>query len=231
MTQRSEQGPHQEHLTTTRTARIALLGDATPVVRELWIACHGFGQLAHRFLKPFTAVAAPHRLIVAPEALNRFYLDGRMGPHGPDSAVGATWMTREDRLTEIEDYVRYLDQVAEHLRARLEARDVRVVALGFSQGVATICRWAAHTGTPIHALVLWAGSLPPELEPRSALFGSAKLFLVAGDEDSFMSPAQHAAYAEQLSAAGLDTVQLTYRGGHRIDRDALAALARELDFR
>lgn len=220
-----------EHFTVRRTARIALLGDATPAVREIWLACHGFGQLAHRFLRPFASIAAPHRLLVAPEALNRFYLDGRIGPHGPESAVGATWMTREDRLAEIDDYIGYLDAVLADQRARIDAADVRIVAFGFSQGTATICRWAARTRAAITDVVLWAGTLPPELEPRADLFGEAGVILVAGEEDAFMTAAQHTDYTDRLRAAGMRVHRRTWPGGHHVDGKALAALAADLDFR
>jgi hypothetical protein len=66
-------------------------------VHDVWIVCHGYGQLAADFLAAFQVIAAADRLLVAPEALNRFYPGVTTGPHGPDSPVAATWMTREDR--------------------------------------------------------------------------------------------------------------------------------------
>ena len=97
---------------------------------------HGYRQLARRFLRRFEPVAGDHRRIVAPEGLSRFYADPGRGRHGPASAVGASWMTREDRENEIRDYVAYLDQLWQHLRTDSPGR-TRLVVLGFSQGVAT----------------------------------------------------------------------------------------------
>jgi hypothetical protein len=57
---------------------------------------------------------------VAPEGLSRFYFEG--GFHGPGSKVGATWMTREDRLAKIEDYVGYLDALHDAVFARAVRR-------------------------------------------------------------------------------------------------------------
>ena len=65
----------EHHLRVERTARYATVGEPGESVRELWIACHGFGQLASRFLRPFESFAAEGRMVAAPEALNRFYLD------------------------------------------------------------------------------------------------------------------------------------------------------------
>jgi len=208
-----------------RTARIAMLGDSSAAVREVWLACHGYGQLASRFLSRLDPAQAEGRLIVAPEALNRFYLDGSIGPHGPDSAVGATWMTREDRLTEIEDYVAYLDAVIDDFAG---ASVAGLVAFGFSQGVATICRWASRTQRPIRDLVLWSGFLPPELEPRSGLFGTARLTLVYGARDAYAGRDRVDAQSERLRTGGLDHRVIEYDGGHDIDAGTLRALAAEL---
>ena len=135
--------PELRHLIVPRTARYATLGGDGPDVRELWIACHGYAELAADFIGGLGAIAAPHRRIVAPEALSRFYVEEKIGPHGQESRVGATWMTREDRLTEIDDYVRYLDRLHEHLSRGMTggvAGPPRLVALGYSQGAATISR-------------------------------------------------------------------------------------------
>src|SRR5206468_3354730 len=73
---------------------------------------------------------------------------------------GASWMTREDRLHEIDDYVRYLDAV----HAQVASGKARVTALGFSQGTATACRWAAFGSARIDRLIVWGGEVPPDLD-------------------------------------------------------------------
>src|ERR671913_1620 len=95
--------PHA--LVVPRTARYYTLGPTHGFPRELWIVCHGYGQLASRFVSQFAALDDGTRLIVAPEALSRFYLDPipkRRNEASP--RVGASWMTREDRESEIADY-------------------------------------------------------------------------------------------------------------------------------
>jgi hypothetical protein len=57
------------HFPVTRTARYCALGEEGPPVRELWLACHGYGQLAPAFVAGLGAIASPRRLILAPEAL------------------------------------------------------------------------------------------------------------------------------------------------------------------
>ena len=99
---------HEHELTVSRTARYYTLGDRGPAVREVWMACHGYGQMAARFARHFTALEQPGRALVFPEAHSRFYVDaaGR-------ELVGASWMTREHRQAEIRDYVAYLDAVCD----------------------------------------------------------------------------------------------------------------------
>ena len=141
MTPRDEHAAVERHLKVTRTARYWTVGDpGQGDGGEIWFVLHGYKQLARRFLRRFEALATDRRMLVAPEALSRFYVSPEPGRHGPRSVVGATWMTREDRLNEIEDYVAYLDGLAEELGA---ARH-RMTVLGFSQGVATATRWVVR---------------------------------------------------------------------------------------
>src|SRR2546425_7420836 len=90
----------EHHLPVTRTARYFTLGESSPGVGEVWFVCHGYGQLAGRFLRHFEPLADGTRLVVAPEALSRFYLEDTTVP-AKERKVGATWMTRENRLSEI----------------------------------------------------------------------------------------------------------------------------------
>src|SRR2546425_708962 len=97
----------EHHIGVARTARYFTLGNSSSGVGEVWFACHGYGQLAARFLEKLRVLDGGRRYLVAPEGLSRFYLSGSP----TERRVGASWMTREDRLAEIEDYVRYLDAV------------------------------------------------------------------------------------------------------------------------
>jgi predicted esterase len=217
--------PAERFLEVPRTARYHRLGEDGAALRQLWLVCHGYGQLAADFIRAFQPIADRSRLIVAPEALNRFYTDAGTGPHGPESPVGATWMTREDRLHEIDDYVRYLDRVhADALPAGREQVDV--VALGFSQGTATVARWAARTRRRVDRVVLWGAGLPPELDPSPRLFGAARLMLVVGERDRYLTAERVQREEERLRGGGLDVEVMRYEGGHRIAADALLRLAR-----
>jgi predicted esterase len=208
----------ERRITVPRSARYFVRGHAEPP-RQLWLACHGYGQLAADFIADF-AVLPPDVRVVAPEALNRYYLEEGNSPHTPDSPVGATWMTHVDRLAEIDDYVRFLDQV--YVEAVATAGGAPVTALGFSQGVATVARWAARTRHRVDRIVLWAAGLPPELTPSADLFGSAAIVIAGGSRDRWFDPDRAGA---GLRGARLDPRILRFDGGHRLDDDTLRDLA------
>lgn len=208
---------------TPRTARYYLLGGLSPDTEELWVACHGYAQLARFFARPFAGIVSTERAVVVPEALNRYYFESAPGVHGPDARVAATWMTREDREHEIADYIEYLDILVEHVVGDV-APDVRVTAFGFSQGCATVSRWAARGRTRVQRVVLWGSGLPPELEPSPALFRGAELVIAIGNQDEHVSDAAVRRQEARLRDGGMPYRVVRYPGGHRVDGNALAAL-------
>ena len=223
-----QKDPHlavEHHLTVTKTARYWTLGDTTSSGGDAWFVLHGYKQLARRFLKRFDSIANGSRIIVAPEALSRFYVSPEPGRHGPDSTVGATWMTREDRQNEIHDYVKYLDRLAESLGAA--GRSVTV--LGFSQGVATATRWVVQGGVRPDRLILWGELMPPDLDMERAVTALAgvDVTFVRGDEDRALSSRLVSEEAERLRAAQIEYRTVTYSGGHEIDTETLRGLARD----
>ncbi len=216
----------EHHLRVRRTARYHTLGDGGPAVREIWIACHGYGQLAARFLRHFRPIEHPGRLVVAPEALSRFYLDNTL-PHGPDARIGATWMTREDRDSEVADYVEYLDALAAQLLAGRDRDRLRLVAFGFSQGVATVMRWLALGVTPVDRFIAWSGSTPHDLDLAAARdrFGRGPVAYAFGDRDEFFGEARIAEQLELLRKAGVPYDLTRFAGGHAIPAESLVAVA------
>src|SRR3989475_8204908 len=119
----------QEHrISVTRTARYFTLGDPAGGVEEVWFACHGYAQLAGRFLEKLRVLEDGRRYVVAPEGLSRFYLT----ESPTERRVGATWMTREDRLSESDDYVRALDAAYAGVFGSLAPAQATPHALGSS---------------------------------------------------------------------------------------------------
>jgi predicted esterase len=222
----------EHHIQVRRTARYTVLGPNDGGVRELWFVLHGYGQLAAQFLRVFEVLDDGTRLIVAPEALNRFYLAGVESAPAAERAVGATWMTREDRVSEIDDYVAYLDAVSVTVRSdfRGDATPPRIVVLGFSQGTATAARWVAQGALPPDDIVLWGGVLPPEIDLSAAdsPVRRASLRIVIGSHDRFASSDRLADEERRMSNANVPYQLIRYEGGHGIAKHALVDLARDL---
>ncbi len=214
------------HLAVQRSARYVLIGDDDPLDR-LWVVLHGYRQLATTFIRRFVPHAGGGLWIVAPEALNRFYLDPGPGRHGPDSRVGATWMTREDRTAEIADYVGYLDRLVDHLfdEAGVDGA-VPVHLLGFSQGAHTAARWAVLGRHHLEQVVLWGSDLPADLDAERAAprLSATDLVLVEGARDEYRSESLRREQEARLREWGVTPRRLEHPGGHELDQDLLAAL-------
>ena len=230
--------PRTHTLSVYRTARYAMLGGNEPGedartkgetdLEEVWLACHGYGQLASYFLRPFRTIEAPHRLFVAPEGLSRFYLEDETRAH---YRVGASWMTRDLREAEIADYVRLLDTVYADALARVGSIGARLTALGFSQGGATVTRWLAHSAMlgdpPAARLILWGSALPHDLDiaEHAAWLDRVQLTFVVGSDDAFVSPERLDEQRHALDEHGIAYEIIEYPGGHRIEEDVLRQLA------
>jgi predicted esterase len=220
--------PEPHHLQVRRTARYYLAGDEPDGPRrELWIALHGYGQLAGRFLRHFAALADGTRLIVAPEALSRFYLDRAGWGAGAGARVGATWMTREDREAEIEDHIHYLDDLADHILDSMPGPPPSVHVVGFSQGVATATRWLARGRTRAEHLIVWAGRIPADVFPLHAdhPLQQVRLDIVSGDSDEYATDTVLAEQRALVEGAALTAEWHHFAGGHTIDRATLLAIA------
>lgn len=208
------------HIEIIRQARIATLG-VTQNVRQIWIVLHGYGYLATYFIRKFEPINNGETLIVAPEGLHRFYRDGLSG------RVGASWMTKEDRLTDIADNNRYLNSVWNNYREQFPEAEIGVI--GFSQGAATAVRWFCQAQELPTQLIVWAGSFPedlnwfedvPKLNQRPLLF-------VLGTNDPFFDEEKIEQQTSSLRAKGLQFDIVRFDGGHDIDPQTLVALIKD----
>ena len=228
MTDDSRPAPHAHHLRVQRTARYYTLGGGSLRVKTIWFLLHGYGQLAGEFIRYFTDLGSDASLLVAPEAMNRFYLPVAEPTPSRDRSVGASWMTREDRASEIADYVEYLDALFDEITSNTANADgVRpaINVVGFSQGGATATRWVTHGRARIDRLILWGSLLPPEtdLSPGRAL-RRAQLTLVVGDRDQYIDDAGFAAERARLDAAMVPYDAIRFEGGHVVRRGVFPQL-------
>ena len=212
----------EHHLDVPRSARYFTIGAAGPEITELWFALHGYAQLAESFARHCLPLQSTHRLVIVPEGLSRFYIGDHTRPATSDTRVGASWMTREDRLNEITDYVRYLDLLWRATLERLRGT-ISLHVLGFSQGTSTATRWVTRGQARARQLILWGAPMPADLDP--ALDGGRlrdlEVVLVAGEEDGFVTPKVISREEERLTEMGIRHRLVRYRGGHALDAETL----------
>ncbi len=220
--------PHAHHIRVQRTARYYTLGgrpDVPPT--SLWFVLHGYGQLAGDFIRYFADLAADDTLVVAPEALNRFYSVSADVAPSRNRPVGATWMTREDRESEVADYVEYLDGVFDAVNGGSMPPRARINVVGFSQGAATASRWLAHGRVPATRLILWGGLVPPDADlSRGPLsLRGVPLTFVLGSRDHYVSDVALEEDVARLARAGITASVVRFEGGHALSRATLRQLA------
>lgn len=214
--------PETIHFETPRNQRVSHITPQNTLPTHCWMALHGFGQMAPYFIRKFEVLGDAGHVVCAPEGPHRFYLQGFSG------RVGASWMTKEDRLTDIADNHRYLNSVWQEFV--LNKKPQVKVALGFSQGAATLVRWACQSHSPPDHLIIWSGSFPEDINWFSDVqkLNTMRLKIVVGTEDEFISESALEEQSELLQSRGLQFELIRFEGGHDIPRGELLAISRLL---
>jgi predicted esterase len=202
------------HISVVKTARYHTLGTLNNGTKEIWFVIHGWAQLAAQYLESFSSLDDRTRFFVAPEALNKFYL--KVGK--PE--VGATWMTREDREYEMADYINYLNTLYDSFM--LNDCKAKIIVLGFSQGVATVSRWAYRNERKIDTLIFYAGEPGNELQNKESIecFDQTKNYFIYGTEDQFINELNIAKYKNMLSNFEF----ISFEGKHEINAGVLSQI-------
>lgn len=196
----------EHHIRVSRTLRYYTRGEFAPE-RPLLTVLHGYAQHPGFFIRKVEGLVSDGWSVLAPEGLHRFYIEGSSG------RVGASWMTKEDRLNDIADQTLYLNEL---FRTEPMMQAGQRVLLGFSQGAATAVRYFCATNHRIDHLILWAGSFPPDvpLPDNGAHFRSAKISLVIGIDDAVVVPEQYVQLHTYLSELGIEAKLHHFDGGH-----------------
>jgi predicted esterase len=208
----------QKHqLTIPKTARYVTIGEINDQTENIWFVIHGYGQLAEYFIKKFNVLDDGKTVIIAPEALSRFYLKEFSG------RVGATWMTREERDSEILDYINYLNLLYDTVLQSTDVNKLKINILGFSQGTATVARWCMNEHIKYDRLILWAGyfgnGIQDVIDPVK--LSDKEVVLCYGKEDEFLVKIDIKQYENDIQKV-IPHVQIhTFEGGHTIDVDLL----------
>lgn len=209
---------------TEKTGHYYTHGTLGASTRFAWVVLHGYGQQAAQFIRKFDGLDPARHFVVAPEGLNRFYFEGL------NERPVSTWMTRQDRLDEIADYVLFLEQVRAKVGWEKQA-GIQVILLGFSQGVSTLVRWMHNARPRVDHLVLWAGGWPEDMDIASsrAYFNDIPCTYFLGRQDQYISIEKVRARLESQWPMDRKPELLLFEGDHRVSRRELHAWVRALE--
>lgn len=206
-------------------ARYFKLGEINSQTKAIWFVMHGYGHLAQYFIKKFKSLEGRSVCVIAPEGLSRFYLeDVNTRNQTGNNRVGATWMTRENRLMDIENYITFLDTV---YQAEVGNRLIPVTILGFSQGAATASRWAVQNNIKYERLILWSGIFPNDMdfEKSKEVLKTKKVIQIYGSKDPFLNDARIGEMKDLAQKLGVNAPPIVFEGGHEFHDQTLLSLA------
>jgi predicted esterase len=206
-------------------ARYFKSGEITEHTQAVWFVLHGYGQLAQYFLRKFSSLSAHNICVIAPEGLSHYYLeDAATRSKTGNTRVGASWMTRENRLADIENYCTYLDSI---FKKEIGTNTtIPVTLLGFSQGAATVSRWALSEAIHFNRLILWAGILPPDIdfEKGKEVLQNKAVTVVYGKSDPYLNENRFGEMKNLTEKLGLTAIEIVFDGGHEIHEPTLLSL-------
>jgi predicted esterase len=203
--------------------RLEVLGTLRAGTTDVWVGLHGYGQLVAFFCRHFRDAVAEHRAFVLPQAPHKFYLNGLEG------RVGASWMTKEDRLIDIQNQKEYLNALFTWILA--QAPNARIHVVAFSQGVATAMRFLGKSEHTIHSIIAWAGSWPPDLgEAQVQALRQVNFKGYFGTNDPYIGAEKQRAILDRYrNEYALELKVETYEGGHSFDAQKLLEAIEELE--
>ncbi|PCJ64928.1 MAG: alpha/beta hydrolase [Bacteroidetes bacterium] len=201
----------ERQITFEQKATLERLGSGNKLLYVL----HGYGQLAKFFIRQFKPAETMDYTIVAPEGLHRFYLEGTKG------RVGASWMTKENREQDIQNYLSYLNAI--HLQLSAEKDWDKIVVLGFSQGVATAFRWLAESDIKPSKFLICSGLVPPDvdLNIKKGIFDPIKMTYFSGVHDPYRTEASVKEFYDAVTSSKLDMELVNFEGVHEINVDGV----------
>ena len=155
------------------------LNSLTSKTKNVIFACHGMGYLSRYFLKYFKGLNSDDNYIIIPQAQSKYYIAPKM------KHVGASWLTKENTLKEMENIISYFDNVLSNEKIE----NLNFIFLGYSQGVSVAMRYLAKRKIIVSKLILMSGGIPKELTPKDFKYlkNKAVIYYVYGDKDEYIT--------------------------------------------
>ena len=207
----------KKNISISKKARYFQLGKISEHTKTIWFVFHGYGMLSQYFIKKFKSLENNQSVIISPEALSRFYIGENY------DRVGASWITKEDKLNDIDDNNNYLNSLFKLTTKNIDLNSINIHVLGFSQGGATACRWILNSNIKINSLCLWGADIPVDClsENNREKWEQFKTTLIIGKRDEFISDENKAKFAKLLNSYNLNYDTIEYDGTHKIIEEVL----------
>ena len=192
------------------------LNKLTQHTKNVWFVCHGMGYLSRYFLKYFKDLNPEENYIIAPQAQAKYYIPPKF------KHVGASWLTKENTPRETENVMQYFDAVleAENIPSRCN-----LIVLGYSQGVSVAMRYLTKHQLQCSQLVLMSGGIPKELVTDDFTFLKAKISLIYGTKDEYLSEERMVKEKERIHELfGNDVSVIPFDGTHIVNVDLINSL-------
>jgi predicted esterase len=202
------------------TNTYSTLNTLTEKTKNIWMVFHGMGYLSKYFINYFSELDAAENYIIAPQAPSKYY-QGRDFKH-----VGASWLTRENTLTETQNILNYVDAVFEK---EILQTIPNLIVLGYSQGVSIATRWVASRKIQCDKLILHSGGIPNELKTQDFEFlkPNAQVIYLYGNKDQYITEARET--EEKLKGSKLFQNRLSievFEGIHEVNKAFLLKISK-----
>ena len=170
----------EKEISYQTTNSYSTLNNLTKATKNVWFVCHGMSYLSRYFLKYFKELNPEENYIIAPQAQSKYYIPPAF------KHVGASWLTKENTLKEIDNVMRYFDAVFE---AEQLPKDKNFIVFGYSQGVSVAMRYVARRQLRCSQMILHSGGIPKELiaDDFAFLQDNCNVSLIFGTDDEYLN--------------------------------------------
>lgn len=204
----------ENQITYNHTNTYTTLNNLTDTTKNIWFVFHGMGYLTKYFIKHFEGLNKEENYIIAPQAPSKYYQDKRF------KYVGASWLTKENTALEKENVLNYVDAVWAAESKKWEGQSIRLILMGYSQGVSIVTRWSSSRKIDCTQLLLHSGAIPHELVPDDFKHFSptTKVTYLYGNKDEYINEARKT--EQQLKGTALfgDRLQVeVFDGIHEVN--------------
>lgn len=203
-----------------KTVEVCLSQNPHSGIDEVFYLFHGYAQLPEYFIRHFEPFFKSNRLFVAPQAPNTLYVNGTSG------RVGASWMTKHNRLADISDINSYLNQLHASVLSEISSNS-QFNILGFSQGCAVALRWLYQSELKPKNIFIWGGALPHDLplDIQREKLEASRLHIINGLQDPYLKEEVNLTEIRAvIDAHHIPYKWHTFEGGHHLDATTLEKL-------